>query len=32
VTVLRFDDRGNVAGHRDCDNHIERCEAPYAGR
>src|SRR5215469_2210104 len=31
VTVLRFDDQGNVVDHRDYDNHVERREAPYEG-
>jgi hypothetical protein len=31
VTVLRFDDHGKVADHRDYDNHVERREAPYPG-
>lgn len=29
VTVLRFDDQGLVADHRDYDNHVERREQPY---
>jgi hypothetical protein len=31
VTVLRFDDGGQVVEHRDYDNHIERREPPYSG-
>ena len=31
VTVLRFDDRGNVVEHRDYHNHIKRREPPYPG-
>jgi SnoaL-like domain len=31
VTVLRFDDQGQVVEHRDYDNHVERREPPYAG-
>jgi SnoaL-like domain len=31
VTVLRFDDQGQVVEHRDYDNHIDRREAPYSG-
>jgi SnoaL-like domain len=31
VTVLRFDDRGDVVEHRDYDNHIKRREPPYPG-
>jgi hypothetical protein len=30
VTVLRFDDGGQVLEHRDYDNHVERREPPYA--
>ena len=30
VTVLRFDDQGQVVDHRDYDNHVERREPPYA--
>jgi SnoaL-like domain len=30
VTVLRFDNQGNVVDHRDYDNHIERRQQPYA--
>jgi hypothetical protein len=30
VTVLRFDDQGQVVDHRDYDNHVERREQPYA--
>ena len=31
VTVLYFDDQGQVVEHRDYDNHIERREPPYSG-
>ena len=31
VTVLYFDDQGQVVEHRDYDNHTERREPPYAG-
>jgi hypothetical protein len=31
VTVLRFDDQGQVVEHRDYDNHIERREPPSSG-
>jgi hypothetical protein len=30
VTVLRFDDQGQVADHRDYDNHVQRRQQPYA--
>src|SRR5712692_1222312 len=30
VSVLRFDDTGKVAEHRDYDNHVERRQPPYA--
>jgi len=30
VTVLRFDDQGQVVDHRDYYNHVERREQPYA--
>jgi predicted SnoaL-like aldol condensation-catalyzing enzyme len=30
VTVLRFDEEGNVVEHRDYDNHVEGRESPYA--
>ncbi len=30
VTVLRFDEQGQVVDHRDYDNHVERREQPYA--
>ena len=30
VTVLRFDDQGNVVDHRDYDNHVDRRQQPYA--
>jgi hypothetical protein len=30
VTVLRFDDQGQVVDHRDYDNHVERRQQPYA--
>jgi SnoaL-like domain len=30
VTVLRFDKAGQVAEHRDYDNHVERRQPPYA--
>jgi ketosteroid isomerase-like protein len=29
VSVLRFDDQGQVVEHRDYDHHIERRELPY---
>jgi hypothetical protein len=32
VTVLRFGHQGQVVEHRDCYNHVERREPPYAGR
>jgi hypothetical protein len=31
VTVLYFDDQGQVVEHRDYDNHVERREPPYSG-
>jgi hypothetical protein len=31
VTVLRFDDQGQVVEHRDYDNHVEGREPPYPG-
>jgi predicted SnoaL-like aldol condensation-catalyzing enzyme len=31
VTVLRFDDQGQVVEHRDYDNRVERREPPYQG-
>ena len=31
VTVLRFDDQGQVVEHRDYDNHVNRREPPYPG-
>jgi nuclear transport factor 2 (NTF2) superfamily protein len=31
VTVLRFDDQGQVVEHRDYYNHVERREPPYPG-
>ena len=31
VTVLHFDDQGQVVEHRDYDNHVERREPPYSG-
>jgi YD repeat-containing protein len=31
VTVLYFDEQGQVVEHRDYDNHIERREPPYSG-
>jgi len=31
VTVLYFDDQGQVVEHRDYYNHIERREPPYSG-
>jgi SnoaL-like domain len=31
MTVLRFDDQGQVVEHRDYDNHIDRREPPYSG-
>ena len=31
VTVLHFDDQGQVVEHRDYDNHVERREPPYWG-
>jgi len=31
VTVLHFDDQGQVVEHRDYDNHVERREPPYPG-
>jgi predicted SnoaL-like aldol condensation-catalyzing enzyme len=31
VTVLRFDDRGQVVEHRDYYNHTEEGEPPYSG-
>jgi hypothetical protein len=30
VSVLRFDDRGQVVEHRDYDNHVEQRQPPYA--
>jgi ketosteroid isomerase-like protein len=30
VTVLRFDEHGQVVDQRDYDNHVERREPPYA--
>jgi YD repeat-containing protein len=31
VTVLRFDDQGQMVEHRDYDNHVERREPPHPG-
>jgi len=31
VTVLHFDDQGQVVGHRDYDNRVELREPPDAG-
>jgi hypothetical protein len=31
VTVLRFDDQGQVVDHRDYCHHVERREPPYPG-
>jgi ketosteroid isomerase-like protein len=31
VTVLHFDDQGQVVEHRDYDNHVDRREPPYSG-
>lgn len=31
VTMLRFDQRGQVIDHRDYDHHVERREQPYQG-
>jgi hypothetical protein len=31
MTLLRFDDEGQVVEHRDYDNHVERREPPYGG-
>ena len=31
VTVLHFDDQGQVVEHRDYDNHVERREPSYSG-
>ncbi len=31
VTVLRFDDEGQVVEHRDYDNHVKRRDPPYPG-
>ena len=32
VTVLHFDNQGQVVEHRDYDNHIDRREPPCSGR
>lgn len=31
VTILRFDEQGQVTDHRDYYNHVERREPPYSG-